>query len=149
MQHNLSAAQFWHRSVTREVFLAVTCAWVLCHMPDNANLYIQHTHWDKLKDVISEFNYTHSQWRTCIPCWEQVGRFINKLLNTTLKQNAFCIIEAMGHCALKSKQSWDNRSTDPEDRFHPLPSQLSNHFIPPFPAGPCWRETIWPWTWPY
>lgn len=36
----------------------------------------------------------------------------------------------------KVRQSPDNRSSDPKDRLHLLPSQLSNHFIPPFPAGP-------------
>lgn len=36
----------------------------------------------------------------------------------------------------KRKQSWDNRSTDPEDRLLLLPSQLSNHFTPLFPAEP-------------
>lgn len=115
-----------------------------CQTPNNANLNLQHTYWDKPKDVIRNSNYTHSQRRTCTPCWEHVGRFINKLLNTTLTQNAFCKIEATGHCDLKSKQSWDNRLTDPKDRLHLWSSQLSNHFIPLFPAGPCRRETIRP-----
>ncbi len=117
MQCNLAIAQFWKQ------FLAFTSA-VPCHTPNNANLNLQHTYWDRPKDVIRNSNCTHSQRRTCTPCWEHVGRFITKLLNTTLTQNAFCKID------LKSKQSWDNRLTDPEDRLHLLYSQLSNHFIP-------------------
>lgn len=60
-----------------------------------------------------------------------------------------CKILATGHCALKSKQSQDNRLADPESQ---ITSSVLNYqiiFIPPFPAGACWKETIWPWAWPY
>lgn len=81
-------------------------------------------------------NCTHSQRRMCTPCSEQVVCLINKLLNTTQTKNAFCKIKVMGHCALKSKQSWDNRLTDPGDRSYLLPSQLSIYFL--FFIFSCW-----------
>lgn len=106
-------------------------------------LNVQYIYRGKLKHVISNLNCTHSQRRMCTPCSEQVVCLINKLLNTTQTKNAFCKIKVMGHCALKSKQSWDNRWTDPGDRSYLLPSQLSIfYFFYFFPAGPCWRETI-------
>lgn len=109
-----------------------------CH--NNAKLNLHHAYWDKLRDVISNFNITHSQKRMCTPRWEQVGHFINKLLNITPTQMPPCKILATGRCALKSEQSQDNRLADPEVRLHLRSSIIKSFLFLHFLLGPVERR---------